>query len=438
MAARFPSDSKTGELLGQPLKFAFSERTAPNRVLKAAMTERLSSWHPEEVEKSGVPTKELINVYRRWGRGSLGLILTGNIMLDFNQLEAPGNAIIPPGARLEGERYEAFKELAIAAKAHGSLILGQVNHPGRQVPTSINTDPVSASDVQLEGVVMGMRFAQPHAASSHEILNIVARFTQVANFLHAAGFDGIELHAAHGYLLSQFLSPTTNKRKDQYGGSLQNRARIIVEIARSIRKTLPSSSGFILGIKVNSVEFQDDGFSPDEARELCRLLEEAEFDFVELSGGTYQATGFTHRRESTKKREAFFLDFAEKITPELSKTKAYVTGGFKTVGAMVDALKTVDGVGLGRPVCQEPDFVRRILNGEISGALVQKVDMDNFRLTNVVAGAQIRQLGMGQEPIDMSQGGMADIFMAAMDKWTKTLQSGNSRSYGYPELELDR
>jgi 2,4-dienoyl-CoA reductase-like NADH-dependent reductase (Old Yellow Enzyme family) len=233
------------------------------------------------------------------------LTSAGNIMLAYDQLEGPGNPIIPFGAPFSGERFEAFKELGAQAKKHGSLVLGQVSHPGRQTERRLQPDPVSASDVQLEGEVMGMRFAKPHAATKDEIKQIIAAFTHAAEFLYTAGYDGVELHGAHGYLLAQFLSQTTNKRTDEYGGSLENRARLILEIADSIRHKLPPTTGFMVGIKINSVEFQEGGFPVEEAKELCRLLENAQFDFVELSGGTYQALGFQYRRESTKKRESY-------------------------------------------------------------------------------------------------------------------------------------
>lgn len=316
------------------------------------MTERLSSWDPKNFEARGIPSKNLINVYKRWGEGQIGTILTGNLMIDYDQLEAKGNAIIPPEAKFEGERFEAFEALAAESKKHGSLIIGQVSHPGRQVTTDINSDPVSASDVQLKGNIMGMTFSKPHAASTEEIQKIINGFAHAAEFLHKAGYDGIELHGAHGYLLSQFLSQTTNKRTDKYGGSLENRSRLIMEIADEVQKRVPKS--FILSIKINSVEFQDKGFELEDCKALCASLEAHHFDFVELSGGTYEELAFTHKRDSTKKREAFFLEFAETIVPAFHKTKTYITGGFKTVGAMVGALKTVDGVGLARPVCQEP------------------------------------------------------------------------------------
>ena len=346
-----------------------------------------------------------------------------------------GNPIIPPQTPFEGRRFDAFKELARQSKAHGSLVVGQVSHPGRQVEERLQPDPLSASDIQLEGEVMGMRFAKPHAASQEEIKDIVNRFTYAAEFLHKAGYDGIQLHGAHGYLLAQFLSKTTNKRTDQYGGSLQNRARLILEIAQSIRQTLPTSSGFMVGIKINSVEFQEGGFTADEAKELCALLEQNEFDFVELSGGTYQSLAFAHKRESTKKREAFFLEFADKITPDLQKTKTYITGGFQTLEGMVNALKTVDGVGLARPVCQEFHIAKDMLDGKVSGAIEQKVDRDNFGLTNVIAGSQIRQVGKDQEPIDMSDQKNVDAFMKDMGAWGQKMGSGDASNYGYVDIE---
>ncbi|KAL8932555.1 MAG: hypothetical protein Q9211_006247 [Gyalolechia sp. 1 TL-2023] len=436
-APRYESDNVDASPLGKPLEFSFSGKTAPNRFLKGAMTERLSSWDPKDFEARGIPSKDLINLYKRWGDGQIGTILTGNIMIEYDQLEAPGNAIIPRTAPFSDERFEAFKELAAESKAHGSLIIGQVSHPGRQCESRIQPDPVSASDVQLQGQVMGMQFNKPHPASSEEIERIIQSFVHAAEYLHKAGYDGIQLHGAHGYLLSQFLSPTTNLRTDKYGGSLENRSRLIMEIAQGIRSRLPPS--FILGIKINSVEFQDKGFDTEECKHLCAALEANRFDFVELSGGTYESLAFTHKRESSKKREAFFLDFADAIVPALSKTKTYVTGGFKTVGAMVKALKTVDGVGLARPVCQEPRLCADILDGKVKGAIQQRVDPDDFGMTNVAAGTQIRMIGRDQEPIDLSLGEHEEAFKKDMGDWTNTMAHDTGMySFGFVDIESIR
>lgn len=354
------------------------------------------------------------------------------LRFEYDHLEAAGNPIIPKDAPFSGERFEAFKEMATLGKAHGSLMVGQVSHPGRQVESRIQQNPVSASDVQLEGEIMGMKFAKPHAATASEIEGFIEGWAHAAEYLEKAGYDGVQLHGAHGYLLAQFLSPTTNRRTDKYGGSLENRARLIIEVAQEIRKR--TKPDFVVGIKLNSVEFQDKGFNPEEAKQLCAMLEQNKFDFVELSGGTYEKLAF-HGRESTKKREAFFLEFADLIAPAINKTKTYVTGGLKTVGAMVNALNTVDGVGLARPLCQEPHLCKDILQGNVKGAIEQKLDQDNFGITNVAAGTQIRQVGKDQEPIDLSQDENVQVFMKDMGAWAEKMSKDSEMAnYGYVDI----
>ncbi|KAK7885430.1 hypothetical protein LTR67_010223 [Exophiala xenobiotica] len=424
--------------LAEPLHFEFAGVSAPNRFLKAAMTERLCTWSATDLPARGIPTKEFINVYRRWGEGGAGLILTGNILLEYDNLEALGNPIIPLDAPFEGRRFEAFQEAAAVTKKHGSLVIGQVNHPGRQVDERIQPHPVSASDVKLEGDFYGMTFAKPRAATKEDIARFVAEWTHAAEFLYKAGFDGIQIHAAHGYLLAQFLSQTTNKRTDEYGDSLANRARIILEIAKSIREKVPASTGFILGTKLNSVEFQEEGFSAEDCKVLCSILQdEGQFDFVELSGGTYQDLKFEHIKDSTRKREAFFLDFAEQITPALTKTKAYVTGGFRTVRGMVNALNSVHGVGLGRPVCQEFRLCRDILEGRSTGAVEQALDMNDFGITNLIAGAQMRQVGNDHEPIDMTKPENVEAFQKDVVVWLQMMAEDrwNMEKYGCVEIK---
>ena len=384
---RYPAKHVDVSPLGEPLKFEFSGLTAKNRFMKGAMTERLSSWDPKNLEKRGIPSPELVNVYRRWGEGGFGVILSGNVMIEYDHLEAAGNPIIPVDEPAEGRRFDAFKELATAAKKEGSLVLAQLSHPGRQVSEKIQTHPISASDVQLEGNIMGMTFAKPRAMEKKDIDRVVEGFAHAAEYCHKAGFDGVQLHGAHGYLLAQFLAPSTNKRTDRYGGSLLNRARIILEIADAIKARVKDQS-FSLGIKLNSVEFQEGGFSPEDCASLCEELEKYGFDSVELSGGTYQQLAFEHKRESTKKREAFFLEFADMITPRLKKTKVYVVGGLRTASAMVKALDSVHGVSLARPIAHEFDLPKKILEGKVQSAIQYKLDEQDFGSTNVAAGVQ--------------------------------------------------
>ncbi|KAF2805270.1 FMN-linked oxidoreductase [Mytilinidion resinicola] len=401
---RFTSTPTSAAPLAQPLKYSFSGRTAPNRLLKAAMSESMSSYTPENHSTHGIPSNELVKLYEAWGEGGFGQILTGNVMLFDDQLEGPKNAIIPQDAEFEGERFEKFKAIATGAKKHGSLIVAQVSHPGRQVEAKVNPHPISASDVAIANKKLGRVFAKPRPATESELAEIASAFGHAAEFLDKAGFDGIELHGAHGYLIAQFLSLTTNRRTDKYGGSLANRMRFLLEIAAAIKKRV--SSSFILGVKINSVEFQDHGFTPDEATLLVTELEKAEFDYVELSGGTYESIldTFRHKRESTRIREGFFVDFAEQICKPLTKTKAYLTGGFRTTGAMVKALDTgVDGIGLGRPTCHEPlTFGKDLLEGRISGAIKVQLDDGDFASTAAAGATNMKLVSEGKEVLDFS------------------------------------
>lgn len=167
------------------------------------MAEALGSWDPKDVSARGIPSENYINAYRRWGEGQIGTILTGNVMIDYDHINNAGDVIIPQDAGFEGERFEAFKSVAEAAKRHGSLLVAQVSHPGRQTPSYLQKSPISAGDVHLQGSPMGMTFEKPHAASLEEINRIVEQFAYAAEFLYKAGYDGIQLHGAQ-YVLSCF------------------------------------------------------------------------------------------------------------------------------------------------------------------------------------------------------------------------------------------
>ncbi|KAI0009944.1 NADH oxidase [Xylariaceae sp. FL0662B] len=427
MPTRYEGRDVDAAPLREPLHLPFSRLVAPNRLLKAAMTERLASWDAADMSASGIPTESLLNLYGHWGQGGWGIIVTGNILVDATHLEAPGNMIVAAGAPRSGPRFEAFARLARAAKAGGSLFLGQLNHPGRQTERALQPDPVSASDVQLTRDLGGLRFARPHAASADEIRDIKAAFVHAAAYLEAAGFDGVQLHGAHGYLLAQFLSPTTNRRTDRYGGALENRARLVTELGDAVRAA--TGPDFVLAVKINSVEFQDAGFTTADAAALVRLLEEHGFDLVELSGGTYEAMGLHHRKQSTVRREAFFLDFAELIVPHVTRTRCFITGGIRTVGAMVDALKSgLDGVGLGRPSTTEPRLPMELLvKGRkacikpLIGDANVLAGEESFGFGAVLSGAHMRQIGLNQEPLDPSNQESIDGFLKDFATWSEEL-----------------
>lgn len=415
---RYKSEPADRSRLAEPLTFHFSGRTAPNRFMKAAMTEQLCTYDPENHENNGIPTQNIERVYERWGRGGIGLILSGDVSISTSSLESVGDPAIPLDAPFSGPRFNGFAAMARAGKAHGSLMVAQVSHPGR---LCVFVDsPVSASEVEVSNNGKGdgiYKYPKPHAATKEEIRDLVKGFGHAAEFLYRAGWDGLELHGAHGFLMAQFLSPKTNKRTDEYGGSLDNRMRFILEIGREIRKRTPPS--FILGIKVNSVEFQDTGFVTTEARELCRHLEEESFDFIEITGGTYEKILMYHGwRESTKKREAFFLEFADQIVPGMTgKTKVYVTGGLRTVGGMVSALDSVDGVGLGRPLCEEWFLCKDILEGKVDGAIIPDIPQTDFWLFLMAGNRQMRLVGMGAEPSELWRKDVVDELRASYPGW---------------------
>ncbi|KAI0205394.1 NADH oxidase [Astrocystis sublimbata] len=413
LVPRWPSMAGDVRPLAEPLEFPFSKRTASNRLMKAATSEGLSSFDDEDIESRGIPSSQLVNFYARIARGGWGQILTGNIQISYTDLESPGNAIIPPGAAFSGPRFDAFAAIAASGKSHGSLIVGQVSHAGRQVREAQQPHPISASAVQLVASHMG-KFGVPRAATREDIGQIVEGFAHAAEYLERAGFDGIQLHGAHGYLLAQFLSQTTNQRTDEYGGSLENRMRLILEIAAAIKKRV--SKRFILGIKVNSVEFQDKGFTPEEAVLLCQSLEKAEFDYVETSGGTYEDAGFEHKKESTVKRENYFVEFAEQVAKAVNKTKVYTTGGLKTLGGMLSTLEGVDGVGIGRAALQEPSFAADILSGKITGAMKSAIPESNLFGQIRSAGYLLQQAARGEELADLTDPKVAEEVLAILQQ----------------------
>ncbi|WKY00323.1 hypothetical protein Q1695_014853 [Nippostrongylus brasiliensis] len=273
--------------------------------------------------------------------------------------------------------------------------MDEFRRAGRQTPLAVNAHPFSVSDIQLKGNPPLQLYGTPIALTEEQIkTEVVDRFVFAAKYAHKHGFDGVQLHSAHGYLLSSFLSPTTNNRTDKYGGSVENRFRVVREVYEAIRKEIPPTTGFIVGIKVNSVEFQDKGLGVEDAKAIGAMIEACGFDFVELSGGTLEKLAFAHLRESTKRREAFFLEFAQQIRPSFKDTVVYLTGGFRTAPAMVLAVRdgSTDGIGLGRPATAEPDLPAKILRGECYSAPDTKLDQNDFILTLVACSTQMEQM----------------------------------------------
>jgi len=413
---RIQSEVVDQKILGDSIKLPASGLVAPSRFMKGAMTERLASWDQHVLEKRGIPSDALIKLYEEWGKGGFGIILTGNTMVNPVDLEAPANPIVHKPFETP-ERVGAFRRQAEAAKAHGSLVIIQLSHGGRQVGKHLQPNPISASDVQL-GDTFGMSFAKPRAMTLKDIDDVIDQFAYGAEFAHKTGYHGVQLHAAHGYLLAQFLATTTNRRTDEYGGPLENRARIIYRIVEEIKRRITDPK-FAVGIKINSAEFQQGGFQPEECRDVCRHLEQLGLDFVELSGGTYEELAFK-KRESTGKREAFFLEFADVVRPAL-KIPVFVTGGFRTASAMIRAIHngSTDGIGLARPVCEEPHLPKHLISGEYHAKVDSKIDYDDFGIWLNLAGTQMRMVGFGLPTVDSTNEEVVKEYTAEIERFSK-------------------
>ncbi|EJD45600.1 FMN-linked oxidoreductase [Auricularia subglabra TFB-10046 SS5] len=282
-----------GAFLGQPLLLPFSGRLARNKVLKSATSERLATFDAADEFSRGKPTEELINLFKIWGEGEIGIIVTGNIMVHRSHIESAGAIILDQA--IPTDYTPSLRQLARAAKAHGSLLIGQLSHPGRQTSGILQPLPVSASDVQLilEGGSSPATHGRPRALPVHEIHEIVTRFVWAAQALYRADFDGVQIHAAHGYLIGQFLSPRTNLRTDIYGGSLENRARLLYEIVEAVRSAI-ADQRFIISVKLNVDDFVEGGFSLEDSLHVAERLEALRVDLIELSGGTYEGWRFHH------------------------------------------------------------------------------------------------------------------------------------------------
>lgn len=409
-------------LLAEPVKFN-NGLQAPNRTLKSAMTERLCSWSDDDFKKRGWPTEEYIRLYKTWGEGQIGTIILGNIPTDARYPEAKKNACIDPAIASHDEYVKAYKKVIEAANKHGSLVIGQLTHAGRQTSNEIQETPVSSSDVQCPPA-MGMTFNQPRPMTVDEIHDLVSRFGFAAKVLYDAGANGAELHAAHGYLLSQFLSPRVNKRTDAYGGDLDGRSRIVFEIIESIRKAVPDEK-FMISIKINSADFADGGFSADDSFTMAKRLEAAGVGLIELSGGTYESSGFEHKKESTVKRESFFLEFSDRIRPHLTTARLAVTGGFRSTAGMTKAIdeKSCDIVGLARPLCGEPYLCKELISQEKSKAKSPHEELPKA-IEIAACIVQLHNIGDGVQIVDTSTADGAKKATATVQSWSEPTHGG--------------
>lgn len=349
----------TTEILSRPLTLPCGS-VLPNRLAKAAMTEGLA-------DGSNTANARFETLYRRWGAGGAGLLVTGNVQIDRWHLERAGNIAIE--GPQSNDATTALARMSSAAKAHGSKIIMQLSHAGRQTQKMINPRPRAPSAV---GLAIKSRFATPTPMTGTQIETAIAGFVNAARIAGQTGFDGVQIHAAHGYLISQFLSPLSNRRGDAWGGDLEGRARFLLKIVTQVRAACPAP--FILSVKLNSADFQRGGFSEADSARVAGWLGEAGCDLLEVSGGNYEQPrmfDFDRKdplaqgpRASTAAREAYFMDFIPKLRAA-TDLPIMVTGGFRSARAMADAIRQdgVDVIGLARPFLLDPNAARHLLDG---------------------------------------------------------------------------
>ena len=337
-----------------------------NRICKGAMTEGLA-------DEQNRATSKHVNLYNRWSDGGAGILLTGNVQVDHRYLERPGNVVIE--GQQTNEQLSRLTAYAEAGTKNNTHLWMQISHAGRQTPASVAETPVAPSEVQLQ--MPGAQFGKPRSLSDEEILDIIQKFAHTASVAKETGFTGVQIHGAHGYLISEFLSPDINKRDDNWGGSLEKRSKFLLEIVRSVRKSVGDS--FPVSLKLNSADFQKGGFTHEDAIQVASWLNEEGLDLLEISGGTYEQPHLVGidmglnperaevRRESTIAREAYFLDYANDIR-NVFKGPLMVTGGFRSVQGMNDALNqnACDVIGIARPFCIDPQIANKLLSKDIS------------------------------------------------------------------------
>ncbi|MFY1667599.1 NADH:flavin oxidoreductase/NADH oxidase family protein [Pseudomonas sp. Pseu.R1] len=361
-----------------------------NRIAKAAMEENMA-----DVDQA--PSEALIRLYQAWAEGEAGLLISGNVMIDGRAMTGPGGVV------LEDDRHlDRFKRWAQVGRAKHAQFWLQLNHPGRQMPASLGQSTWAPSAVAMDLGKMSRHFNPPLAMTESRIEEVIQRFARAAQLAEQAGFTGVQIHAAHGYLISQFLSPLTNQRDDQWGGSLENRARLLLEVIKAVRAEV--SPRFVVAVKLNSADFQRGGFSADDARQVVEMLNTLPVDLVEMSGGSYEAPAMqgVARDGRTLAREAYFLEFARDIRA-VARMPVMVTGGIRRLEvAETVVAHGVDMVGIGTALAIEPDLPRQWQQARNVIPELPPITWKNKALASVanmaVVKFQLRRLSKGQTP----------------------------------------
>ncbi|MGP9518181.1 NADH:flavin oxidoreductase/NADH oxidase family protein [Psychrobacter sp. AOP7-C1-14] len=360
----------------------------PNRLAKAAMEENMA-------DAGQIPGPTLLRLYKNWAKGGTGLLITGNVMIDGRAMTGPGGVVLDKHSEIA-----PFKAWANAAKYNNTQVWMQLNHPGRQVYAAMGGDVLSPSDVAVDLGKHSRLFGKPRAMTRQDIEQLIQRFADSAVKAEQAGFNGVQVHAAHGYLISQFLSPLTNRRKDEYGGSIENRMRLLIEVIKAIRAQVAPT--FAVAVKINSADFQRGGFDADDAKVVVLAMNELAVDLVELSGGNYESPAMQGSTADgrTLQREAYFLDFAKEIA-QVATMPIMTTGGVRRLAVAEEVLSQgVDVVGMGTALAMNPSLPNDWKNDSSLSAHNPVVRWKDKTLSAVATMAvikrQLQHMGQGK------------------------------------------
>jgi len=341
------------------------------------------------------PSDELLRLYKAWAEGGAGLLISGNVMIDGRAMTGPGGVVLEDARHLT-----RFKRWAQVGRSRGAQFWLQLNHPGRQMPANLGQGTWAPSAVAMDLGSMSRHFNPPQEMTQAIIEDVIQRFARTAQLTEQAGFSGVQIHAAHGYLISQFLSPLTNQRTDQWGGSLENRTRLLIEVIKAVRAMV--TPGFAVAVKLNSADFQRGGFSADDAKYVVARLNELPVDLVEMSGGSYEAPAMqgVARDGRTLAREAYFLEFAREIRA-VAKMPVMVTGGIRRRAVAEEVIASqVDMVGIGTALAIEPDLPRQWRDARNVVPELPAITWKNKVLASVanmaVVKFQLRRLSQGK------------------------------------------
>ena len=308
-------------------------------------------------DKQGYVTPKLTQHIIELVEGGVGLIISGHICVHPSGQNSAQQLCIYTDSHIP-----KLATLVKKVKKQNGKIVAQLNHGGAHINTSVTgTSPISSSVNDKTG-------PDSRAMTREDIEEIISAFGTAASRAKKAGFDGVQLHGAHGYLLSQFLSPIYNERDDEYGGSVENRARFVCEVYDEIRNAV--GEDYPVMIKMNVTDFLDDGTTTEDAIETASIFDKIGFDSIELSGGVswgWSNYGLDWSPCRTTSDEVYYLDTAKQLK-QIIKTPIILTGGIKSFEVAEQIIRDgeADYIGLCRPLLREPNLVKRWKSGDRS------------------------------------------------------------------------